>query len=256
MGPDAIVPSPIAELVEPRWQPGVGWFAPLLVHAGLEGQKAYIFCFAFYTIVLVLLILNFSPKLTGLLVFASHLVISGSSYFSSYGVDQFAGVGLFYSVLAPARMRDGSNVVWWSSLLHSLFRFQMVVAYVTSGLAKSLGSQWWNGEAIWLALGMPALRGMVDARPLLASFPALARLAGISVLILEIGYPFFMLPKVTRRVWLPLIIAMHLGIGLFLNMWSFALIMVVLNICAFGSDHAACLLGRLSRIPLRHFETP
>jgi len=246
MGPDGIVPSSLAELVEPWWQPRVGWFATLLAHAGLEGQKAYIFCFALYTILLVLLVLNFRPKLTSLLVFALHLVILGSNRFSIYGIDIFASVGLFYCVLAPAGLPEGSNTIWRSSLVQRLLQFHMVVVYVTSGLAKSLGSQWWNGEAIWLAVGMPALRGVVDARPLVSAFPALARLAGFSVLILEIAYPLFMLPKVTRRVWLPLIIAMHLGFGLFLNLWSFALIMIVLNICAFGSQYATCLLGRLS----------
>jgi len=242
MGPGATFPSSVAELVEPRWQPSVSWLTPLLARAGLEGQKAYIFCFALYTILLVLLVLNIRPRLTSFLVFALHLVILGSSRFSIYGLDIFANVGLFYCVLAPAKAPPGSNAIWRSSLVHRLFQFQIIVVYVTSGLAKSLGSQWWNGEAVWLALGEPVLRGMVDARPLLIAFPAVARLVGFSVLIIETAYPLFMLPKVTRPVWLSLIIGMHLGIGLFMNLWGFGLMMIVMNVAAFGSEYAVRLL--------------
>jgi len=246
MGPGATVPSSIAELVGQRWEPSVRWLTPLLSHAGLEGQKGYVFCFALYTSLLLLLIVNLRPKLTSILVFVLHSLILGSSRFAIYGIDILANVALFYCVLAPARVTQGGDTVWRSTLVLRLLQFHMVVVYVTSGLAKAIGPQWWNGGAIWLALGMPALRGLVDARPLLAAFPALATLAGVSVLVLEIAYPFFMLPKATRRVWLPLIIAMHLGIGLFLNMWSFALMMIVLNVCAFGSEYVARLSGRLS----------
>jgi len=247
IGVEAIVPSSLAELVQPRWHPRVGWFATILAHTGLEGQRVYIFCFALYTILLILLVLNFRPKLTSILVFALHSVILGSSGFSIYGADLLANVGLFYCVLAPAGAPEDSNAIWRSSLLQRLLQFQLVVVYITSGLAKAIGPQWWNGGAVWLALGMPVLRGMVDARPLLAAFPALATVAGVSVLILEIGYPLFMLPKVTRPVWLSLIIALHLGIALFLNLWSFALLMILLNICAFGDQYVARLAGRLSR---------
>lgn len=257
MGPRAIVPSSVAERVEPWWQPRVGWFTPVLAHAGLEGQKAYIFCFALYTIFLVLLTLNFRPKLTSVLVFCLYLVILGSSRFSSYGVEMFAGLGFFYCVLAPVKVQQGDNIIrWWSVLLLKLFQFQMVVVYLTAGLAKGLGSQWWNGEALWLASGMPALRGVVDVRPWLASLPTLGKVAGTSVVIIEIGYPLFMLPKATRRVWLPLIIAMHLGIGVFLNLWSFALLMIVLNISAFASEYAARLLGATPAIRRRLWGTP
>jgi hypothetical protein len=243
LGPGAIAPSSVVEWAEPWWQPRVGWFAPLLAHAGLAGQKAYVFCFALYTIFLVLLTLNFRPKLTSVFAFFLNLVIMGSSRFSFYGVEMLSGVGLFYCVLAPAKVQTQDNLTaWWSALLRKLFQFHMAVIYLTTGFVKAIGPQWWNGEAVWLASGMPALHGVIDVRPWLASLPALGKVAGISVLILEIGYPLFMPPKATRRIWLPLIIAMHLGIGIFLNLWTFALMMIVLNISAFASGYVARLL--------------
>ncbi len=246
---NAIVPSSIAELVDPWWLPRIGWFAPLLARAGLDGQKAFIFFFALYTILLIALILNFHPKVTSILVFVLHLVIAGSIHFSMYGVDNFASIGLFYCVIAPARtpLPEGSDILWRSSLVHRLFQFHLLVAYCISGIAKSLGSQWWSGEAVWLALAAPLARGVVDSARLVA-YPGVALVAGISVLVIETCYPVFMLPKATRRVWFVLVILMHLGIGLLMNIWSFALVMIVLNISAFGSEYVAWLLTRLPQM--------
>jgi hypothetical protein len=63
-------------------------------------------------------------------------------------------------------------------------------------------------------------------------FPAM----GILVCLLETGYPVFIWLKQTRRFWLAGILLMHLLIGLTMGLYLFALIMIVLNLAAFGSD--------------------
>jgi hypothetical protein len=244
----AIVPSSIAELVDPWWLPRVGWFTPLLTHAGLDGQRTFIFIFALYSILLISLILNFLPRATSLLVFVLHLVLAGSTHFSLYGVDRFARIGLFYCVIAPVRvpLLEASDALWRSSLVHRLLQFNLMVAYWTAGIAKSFAVQWWSGEALWQAMAQPIFRGMVDPA-FLAAHPRIASMAAISVLVIEICYPLFMLPKATRPIWLALVVLMHLGIGLFMNMWSFAFVMIVLNTSAFGSEYVVWLLSRLSQ---------
>jgi hypothetical protein len=57
---------------------------------------------------------------------------------------------------------------------------------------------------------------------------------GIAVLILEIGYPFFIWPKRTRPTWLLCILGMHIVIGITMGLYLFSLIMIVLNLAAFG----------------------
>jgi hypothetical protein len=42
--------------------------------------------------------------------------------------------------------------------------------------------------------------------------------------------------KKTRLVWLVGILAMHVAIGLTMGMYLFALIMIILNLAAFGPD--------------------
>jgi hypothetical protein len=251
---NAIVPTSITEMVNPRWFPHVGWFAPLLAHAGLDGQKAFVFFFALYTLLLIALIANFYPKITSLLVFVLHLVIEGSIHFTLYGVDRFASIGLFYCVLAPGRMPlpENSDILWRSIAVRRLLQFHLLVLYWNAGIAKSFGPQWWHGEAVWRAVTQPVFRGMIDVASL-AALPGVAVAAGISTLVIEIGYPFFMLPKKTRPVWLAAVVSMHLGIGLFMDMWSFAFVMIALNLGGFGAEYVAELLHWRPQMAWRPF---
>jgi hypothetical protein len=59
-------------------------------------------------------------------------------------------------------------------------------------------------------------------------------LLGVSICIIEIGYPLFIWLRKTRLLWLSAAIALHVTIGLTMGMYLFALVMIVLNVAAFG----------------------
>ena len=59
-------------------------------------------------------------------------------------------------------------------------------------------------------------------------------MAGIFICLLEIGYPFFIWSDKTRKTWLICICAMHILIGVAMGMYLFSLVMIVLNVAAFG----------------------
>jgi hypothetical protein len=42
--------------------------------------------------------------------------------------------------------------------------------------------------------------------------------------------------KKTRQVWLVCILAMHAAIGLMMGLYLFALVMIVMNLAAFGTN--------------------
>jgi hypothetical protein len=58
--------------------------------------------------------------------------------------------------------------------------------------------------------------------------------AGILVCLLEFGYPFFVWNTRTRKVWLFGICVMHVAIAVAMGMYLFSLVMIVLNVAAFG----------------------
>ncbi len=78
---------------------------------------------------------------------------------------------------------------------------------------------------------------------ILVRFKYALPILGISICLLELGYPFFIWIRKTRLFWLGCILAMHAAIGLAMGLYLFALVMIVLNVAAFG-------IGMSKRRPL------
>jgi regulator of protease activity HflC (stomatin/prohibitin superfamily) len=55
-----------------------------------------------------------------------------------------------------------------------------------------------------------------------------------AVIAIEIGYGVGMGWRKTRAIWLALVLGMHLGVGLCIGMWLFAIIMMILSAAAFA----------------------
>jgi hypothetical protein len=64
-------------------------------------------------------------------------------------------------------------------------------------------------------------------------------LLGILICLLEVSYSVFIWLKRTRRIWLVCILAMHAAIGLLMGLYLFALVMIVMNLAAFGVPSAS-----------------
>jgi len=85
---------------------------------------------------------------------------------------------------------------------------------------------------VWRALIRPPFN-IIDPE-ILVRWNYVFPVAGIFVCLLEITYPFFIWNSQTRKIWLVCICAMHVGIGVTMGMYLFALVMIVLNVAAFG----------------------
>lgn len=172
-----------------------------------------------------------------------YLCAAKSGNLFAYGVDNFTIAGLFYLVIAPHPDRYTlDRKIFKSSVkdshLHGFFRrilqLHLSVIYVSGGISKCLGSGWWNGNSIWRALTRPPFNVLPNHMVVAASaiLPAL----GIAILILETLYPIFIWPARTRLIWLSGIMCMHIGIGITMGLYLFSLIMIVLNLAAFGPE--------------------
>lgn len=167
-----------------------------------------------------------------------HLCVAGSGGLLSYGVDAFMTIGLFYLVLAPLpdsyalefgwRQPNRQFLGFWRRVL----QMHLCFIYFFGGLAKALGSGWWNGTNLWRALTRSPFN-LIPAETLISwkyAFP----IAGIAACLLELGYSLLIWHKRTRLPCLISIVVMHIAIGGLMGMYLFALIMIVLNLAAFG----------------------
>ena len=172
-----------------------------------------------------------------------HVCVVKSAALMSYGVDTFTTIGLFYLMLSP--LPDRFTVDRLISLgnaknrctigfCHRMLQLHVCFIYFFSGLAKSIGAGWWNGLSLWRSLVSPPFD--VLSLKLVLSVKYLLPAIGISICLLELGYPFLIWPKKTRFVCLTAIVAMHIAIGVTMRLYLFAFIMIVLNLAAFAPE--------------------
>ena len=95
-------------------------------------------------------------------------------------------------------------------------------------------SGWWNGSNLWRALTRPPFN--VIPPEILVKWKLLFPIMGIAICLIETGYPVFIWLKKTRSLWLATVLMMHVAIGVMMGMYLFALVMIVLNLAAFGPD--------------------
>jgi hypothetical protein len=228
--------------LESHFIPRLGWLVALATHVGLREEIVLSVAWICLLAAGCALLIGFTCRLSAILAWLLHLCAAKSGGFVSYGVDNFMTIGLFYLVLSPLpdrysldwrlrelRPRNPQLLGFW----RRVFQLHLCLIYFFSGLTKCLGSGWWDGSNVWRALIRPPFN-VIDPE-MLVRWKYLFPVAGVFICLLEIGYPFFIWSDKTRKIWLICICAMHAGIGVTMGMYLFALIMIILNIAAFGS---------------------
>ena len=223
--------------------PHVGNLALLLRRFHLSADSTVSLVLGTYCSAIVLLGLGILARPMAALAWAIELILMHSGAGMLYGMDYFTHIGLFYLIVMPsADALSVPSLLGWrnrpvsvaAGVTRRMLQIQLALVYGSSGFEKSLGIQWWNGEAIWRSLTLPVFR--THDFGWLAWVPWLAMLVGWSVLLTEGGYLFAVWSRRTRALWFGMAVGMHLGIGLFMGMWVFSSIMIVLNIGAFGYE--------------------
>lgn len=226
---------------ESPFVPRLGWFVAMGARVGLPEWTVLSIAWSVLLFAGCGLVAGIFSRASAILAWFIHLCATSSGSLVSYGVDNFMTIALFYLMLAPlpnryaleqywqpARGQDPQVIGFWRRVL----QVHLCLIYFFGGLAKALGSGWWTGTSLWRALTRSPFN-LIPAEALVGwkyVFP----IAGIGICVLEMGYPFFIWQKRTRPTWLACIIAMHIGIGVAMGMYLFALIMIVLNVAAFG----------------------
>jgi hypothetical protein len=175
-----------------------------------------------------------------------HLCAAESGGLLAYGADNFMTTALFYLMLSPLPDRysfdhwvakttpkNSQALGFWRRVL----QVNLCFVYFIGGLAKFLGHGWWDGSNLWRSLIRPPFN--LVSPEFLVHFKHLLPLFGILICLLEVSYPVFIWLKRTRWIWLGCILAMHAAIGLMIGLYLFALVMIVINLAAFGVPGAS-----------------
>ena len=201
-----------------------------------------------------LLLLGLFSRPAAIVAWFVHLCAAESGGLLAYGADNFMTTALFYLMLSPLpdryafdnwvvknKPKDPHILGFWRRVL----QVQLCFVYFIGGIAKFLGNGWWDGSNLWRSLIRPFFN--LVPPDLLVQFKYALPLLGISICLLEVSYPIFIWLKKTRWIWLGCILAMHAAIGLMMGLYFFALVMIVMNLAAFGVPYTTKRVQATSR---------
>ena len=221
--------------------PRLGWLVEIGAHLGLSERNILSLIWFCLVAAGCLLLLGIFSRPAAIAAWFLHLGAVKSGDLVSYGMDNFTTVGLFYLMLSPLPDRSGLDWIWrkphaqdrhllgfWRRVL----QIHMCLIYLFGGIAKCVGTGWWDGTNLWRALIRPPFN--MISPDVLIHFKSIFPITGITICILEIGFPVAIWNRRLQRPWLIAILLMHIGIGVAMGMYLFASVMIILNLAAFG----------------------
>ena len=231
--------------------PKLGWLVALGRSINISEETVLSVAWACLLCMGFLLLVGLFCRPAAIIAWFLHLCAAESGGLFAYGADSFMTTGLFYLMLSPlpdrysadqwivkAKSKDPQLLGFWQRVL----QVHLCFVYFFGGLAKCLGNGWWNGSNLWRSLIRPPFN--LISPDILVRFKYALPVLGISICVIEVGYPLFIWMKKTRFVWLVCILGMHVAIGLTMGLYLFALVMIVLNLAAFGVDSGVPFLRR------------
>jgi hypothetical protein len=239
-GPDGILPWQISEAIASENVPTLTGMMNLLAPFEVSANGTLYMVSAIYFLTLLGLLFGFKTRLMGILAWLMHLMLNTTGHLTAYGVETFMHISLFYCMVLPvgccwsvdAARKPNVIPAHLITLSVRLIQIHLAIMYFASGVEKAMGEQWWNGDAIWIALQQDQFR-QVNTN-WLANYPLVAKMLCMGTLLVETFYPLGMLIPKTRKIWLTAILSMHVFIGIFLGLHLFAGLMILLNLSAYA----------------------
>lgn len=238
-GQKGLVPWEVSEALSTTNTPSLFSVFRLLLPLHVSPDATVYIVTIVYLLALFGLAIGYCTRVMGIAAWLLHIVLTTTGHFTAYGVETFTSIALFYCMVLPVGCSLSIDAGKAKKLPHylitlsvRLLQLHLCIMYLACGIEKALGEQWWNGEAIWMAMQQDQFHTININW--MADLPLVPKLLCWSTLLIETLYPVGIFWHRTKRFWLLAIISLHLFTGIFLGLHLFATIMILLNVTAFG----------------------
>lgn len=189
---------------------------------------------------LLLLALGVGGRILTLIAWLLQIAFLQRNYSIAFGADLIGGIFLFYMIFTQS-CAELSAWTWFkkkflgktskvvssdifTSVFYRIIQVQLCVIYFYTGLEKLKGNSWWDGTALWSVFANPQM--MVADFTWLKNFPLLVVMMTFVTVLFEVYFPVLVWVRKTR-IWLLLAgVGFHIGIGVFMHLYSFAFVMM------------------------------
>jgi hypothetical protein len=197
--------------------------------------------YAAFMLVLAFFTVGLWTRVTSLLSFLVLISFVNRVPEALFGLDKINSVLTFYLTVGPSgsavsldqwlarQRRRGQPLAPEPSVAAHftlrLLQVHMCIIYFFAGISKLQGLAWWNGRAMWLALGNLEYQS-VDMTWLAWHPWAINFLTHFTVLW-ELSFPVLVWVPLLRPLVLAGAVVLHLGIGACMGLWTFSLVMLI-----------------------------
>jgi hypothetical protein len=176
----------------------------------------------------VALIIGYIPRIASLLVFVLFASFTARNPMIAYGGTDILQVTLFYTmfldtdvgILGAMNPLKKAVPVWPLRLV----QLQFMIVYGTAGLSKLAEPAWVEGTKMYSVLMDPTF-SYFNAHGI-QHYPVLIKLLSWSGWVPELAFPVLIWHRYTRRLALIMIVGLHAGILLLMNVHLFSEIML------------------------------
>ncbi len=235
-----------------------GWMSPALMDVFQRGEL--IFSFWWYVpeawhvtahgvclCVICLFWLGLWTRVTSILSLIISISYSYRAQFANYGLDQVNTILTFYLAIGPSgatlsidrliqRYRTARQSLSVGAtpnfertpcvstgLATRLTQIHFCVIYFYAGTAKLQGAAWWSGDAMWRAFANSEYQS--TDMTWLVWYPWIVNWMTHVTILWELSFSATIWNRTLRPFVLLMGVCMHFGIGAFMGMWTFGLIM-------------------------------
>ena len=194
-------------------------------------------------IIVAMFCVGAATRLTSILSFLITISYSQRVPVANFGFDQILGMMCLYLSMAPSGAAiSADNLIrrWWrrrqglavesvprryasARMASRLIQLHLCAIYFWAGFSKLKGPTWWTGEAMWNVIANQEYQTL--DLTWMAWMPWLPFLIAHITIAWETSFIVLVWNRNLRPLVLAMGTAMHFGIGAFLGMWTFGLIM-------------------------------
>jgi hypothetical protein len=262
------------------------WLSPELVRALQDEQYAYSFwwlvpgthtgiwlTYGLSMLVLVLFTVGLWTRISSILSLVIVISFAHRAPEAMFGLDQINAMLTLYLAIGPSghalsldRVLANRRKGTWpqpavpslgANLALRLINVHMCIIYLFAGISKLQGESWWTGEAMWRAFAN--LEYQTADMTWLAWHPWIVNIMTHVCILWEVSFCFLIWKPRLRPLMLAGAVLLHVGIGVCLGMWTFALIMLVGCSSFLPPDAVRDLVAQLSparRRPVASLRSP
>ncbi len=227
----------------------------------------HILCLA----VLALFAFGVCTPLTSILAYLITVSYAYRAPLANYGLDQINAIAALYLVIGPSGAALSIDRLWRrkrnakialaagktpvevpvvpsarANLALRLIQVHVCVIYIFACQSKLQGESWWNGQAIWQAVSN--LEYQSTDLTWLAWYPWLVNILTHGTVLFEMTFWALVWRPLCRPIVLLIGVAIHLGIGAFMGMWTFGLAMIFLYVAFVPATTIHAVLQTFSRL--------